>query len=151
MKKPKLWHKLLLNQELNQSRGFSLIEIMVVLGIASLILSMVALNVSKKYDEAKVSSTKMQIRQLGVVLDDFRRVCGRYPTTEENLQSLIAAPASLNCKNFDPEGFIKGKKIPSDPWGEEYEYTSDGQKYFIRSPGAKNKLNKDVDSDHLDD
>ncbi len=150
MKKSKLWQKLLINRELGQSNGFSLIEIMVVLGIASLILSMVALNVSKKYDEAKVSSTRMQIRQLGVVLDDFRRICGRYPTTEEGLQSLISAPASVNCKNFDPDGLIQGKKLPLDPWNEDYEYTSDGQKYFLRSNGAKNKLKKEVDSDHLD-
>jgi len=114
-------------------------------------MSFVGTNVMKRYDESKLSATKIQIRQLGVILDDFRRVCGRYPTTDEGMDALIKASPTLQCKNYDPEGFIKDKKIPKDPWDKEYDYSSDGNKYVIKSIGAKERLNKDVDSDHLDD
>ncbi len=151
MKKRNFLFNLPLESELSLARGFSLIEMMIVLAIIALIMSFVGTNVMKRYDESKLSATKIQIRQLGVILDDFRRVCGRYPTTDEGMDALIKASPTLQCKNYDPEGFIKDKKIPKDPWDKEYDYSSDGNKYVIKSIGAKERLNKDVDSDHLDD
>ncbi len=151
MKKRPFWLNLSLDRELNQARGFSLIEMMIVLAIIALIMSFVGTNVMKRYDESKLSATRIQMRQLGVILDDFRRVCGRYPTTDEGLDALIKLPGSLQCKNFDPDGFIKDKKVPKDPWDKEYDFSSDGNKYVIKSIGAKERMNKDIDSDHLDD
>jgi general secretion pathway protein G len=138
----------------NAEAGFTLIEMMIVLAIIALVMSFVGSNVIRRYDESRVSGTKIQIRQLGVVLDDFRRVCGRYPTTVEGLDALIKAPPSLQCKNYDPEGFLKEKKIPEDAWGRPFLYESDGNKYVIKSMGASGKgdgdgVNKAITSDDL--
>jgi general secretion pathway protein G len=137
----------------NQS-GFTLIEMMIVISIIALVMGFLITNVIRKYDQARVDATKIQIRQLGTVLDDFRRVCGRYPTTDENLDALIKAPGGLQCKNYDPEGFLRDKKLPQDAWTRDFIYTSDGSKYILKSLGADGKeggdgFNKDITSDDL--
>lgn len=136
-------------------KGFTLIEMLIVISIIAMVMGFAVTNIIKRYDEAKVSSTKIQIRQLGVVLDDFRRVCGRYPSTEEGLDALIKAPSSLNCKNYDPEGFLRDKRLPQDAWNNVFTFTSDGNKYIIKSLGSDGKeggegFAKDISSDDLD-
>lgn len=142
-------------EALKNNSGFTLIEILIVLAIGALIMSFVGSNVIRRYDQARVDGTKIQIRQLGVILDDLRRVCGRYPTTEEGLDALVKAPATLNCKNYDPEGFIKEKRVPDDAWNRPFIYISDGNLYEIKSLGADGKeggegVNKDISSKALD-
>lgn len=138
----------------SHSKGFTLIEMMIVVAIIAMIMGLVGTNVIRKFDEARVNATKIQIRQLGNALDDFRRVCGYYPTTDQGLNALIQAPSGgRQCKNYDPEGFLKGKKVPQDSWNNDYIYESDGNKYSIKSMGPEGKLDspKVIDSDHLDD
>ena len=144
-----------LHKGVNSQSGFTLIEMLIVISIIALVMGFAVTNIMRRYDEAKISATKIQIRQLGLILDDFRRVCGRYPSTDENLDALIKAPAGLNCKNYDPEGFIRDRKIPQDSWNHDFVYTSDGNKYIIKSLGADGKeggdgVNKDISSDDLD-
>jgi general secretion pathway protein G len=141
------------NRSTSQS-GFTLIEMMIVISIIALVMGFAITNLIRKYDQARVDATKIQMRQLGIVLDDFRRVCGRYPTTPENLDALIKAPSGLQCKNYDPEGFLRDKKLPQDAWGRDFLYDSDGSKYQIKSLGADGKeggegFNKDIVSDDL--
>jgi general secretion pathway protein G len=138
--------------QLNQA-GFTLIEMMIVISIIALVMGFLITNVTRKYDQARVDATKIQIRQLGLVLDDFRRICGRYPTTDENLDALLKAPSTLQCKNYD-DGLLRDKKLPQDAWGREFLYTSDGNKFVIKSLGADGKeggdgFNKDITSDDL--
>ncbi len=134
--------------------GFSLIELMIVIAIMALLAGFVGTNVIKKFDEAKVSSTKIQMKQLLVILDDFRRVCGFYPSTEQGLDALVKAPTGgRSCKNYDPEGFIK--KLPQDAWNHDFIYTSDSNKVLLKSLGADGKeggtgIDKDISSDDLD-
>lgn len=137
----------------NSQSGFTLIEMMIVMAIIALIAGFVGTKVIRRYDESRVSATKIQIKQLGVILDDFRRVCGFYPTTEQGLDALVKAPAGRTCKNYDPEGFIK--RIPQDAWNNDFVYSSDGSKYLIKSLGADGReggegLDKDISSDDLD-
>jgi general secretion pathway protein G len=138
----------------NDVSGFTLIEMMIVMAIIALIAGFVGTKVIRRYDESRVNATRIQIRQLGVILDDFRRVCGAYPTTEQGLDSLVKAPtAGRLCKNYDPEGFIK--KVPQDAWNNDFVYVSDGSKYTIKSLGADGKeggegFDKDISSDDLD-
>lgn len=139
-------------QMIRNERGFSLIEMLIVMALMALVGTFVATNVIRKYDQAKVDAAKIQIKQVGVILDDFRRVCGFYPTMEQGLEALIKPPAGRECKNYDPEGFIKDKKVPQDPWGNEFNYTSDGNKYTLKSLGADGKeggdgFDKDISSD----
>ena len=155
MLKQKLEKLLARTRASNSEAGFTLIEMLIVISIIALVMGFAVTNIMRRYDEAKISATKIQIRQLGVILDDFRRVCERYPSTEENLDALIKAPAGLNCKNYDPEGFIKDRRIPQDSWNHDFIYTSDGGKYVLKSLGADGKeggdgVNKDISSDDLD-
>lgn len=134
--------------------GFSLMEMLIVIALMGLVGTFVVTNVMKRYEEAKMGATKVQIRQLGTILDDFRRVCGFYPTTEQGLEALAKAPTGgRECKNYDPEGFIK--KVPKDGWDRDFIYESDGNKYLIKSLGSDGKpdgsgADKDIDSDTLE-
>ncbi len=129
MKKSKL-------QILNNQAGFTLTEMLIVVAIIALISTFVVGNVMGKYSKAKQDTTKIQIKNLGVILDDFRRECGFYPTNDQGLEALLHKPTSgRECKNYDPEGYIKGKSIPKDGWNNDFLYESDGNKYVIRSLG----------------
>jgi len=141
-----------LRNALGDQRGFTLIEMMIVIAIIGLIMGLVGLQVTKKLDEGRVSSTKIQIQQLGNVLDDFKRVCGRYPTTDQGLEALARKPDNLDCKGYDPEGFMK--KLPKDAWSKDFGYTSDGAKYEIKSYGSDGQeggegINKDILSSEI--
>jgi len=134
--------------------GFTLIEMLVVFALIGLIATFVGGNLISKLNSSKVDATKIQMRQLGVLLDDFNRVCGFYPNTEQGLEALIKAPAGRECKNYDPEGFIKNGKLPKDAWDNPFLYESDGRKYRITSLGADNKPggdgnDKDLNSDDI--
>src|SRR5262245_30049920 len=113
-------------------QGFTLIEMMIVIAIIGLIMGLVGLQVTKKLDESRVSTTKIQIKQLGTALDDFRRYCGFYPTTDQGLDALLKAPSGRECKNYPAEGVLNAKKVPQDAWGNDYQYTSDGNKYVLK-------------------
>jgi len=132
-------------------KGFTLIEMMIVVAIIAMIAGFVGTSVIRRFEEAKGNATKIQIKQLTLVLDDFRRVCGFYPSTEQGLDALVKAPtAGRQCKHYDPEGFIK--KIPQDAWNQDYLYESDGNKYLITSLGPDGKADspKKISSDNLD-
>ena len=135
------------------NRGFTLMEMLIVIALIGLMGSFVAVNVMKRYDESKVAATKIQIKQLGVVLEDFRRVCNSYPTTDQGLDALIHKPTSgPDCKNYDPDGFLPNRKLPQDAWGHDFIYVSDGNKFTIKSLGADGQeggdgFNADISSD----
>ena len=135
-------------------QGFTLMEMLIVIALIGLMGSFVAVNVMKRFDEAKVSSTKIQMKQLGVVLEDFRRVCGFYPSTDQGLDALVHKPAEgRECKSYDPDGFLK--KVPKDAWDNDFVYVSDGNKFTLKSLGADKQeggdgFNKDISSDDLD-
>lgn len=137
------------------NEGFTLIELLIVIAVIGLIATLVGTNVMKRFDEAKINATKVQMRQLGVILDDFRRVCGFYPTTDQGLNALIEKPTTgRDCKGYDPEGFIKDHKVPKDAFGNDFTYESDGTKYVIRSLGSDNQPGgtgaaADISSDEL--
>jgi len=75
-----------------------------------------------KIDKAKIKTAKTQIELLGTALDDFRLDNGRYPTTEEGLNSLREKSESLS----QWDGPYLPKPVPSDPWGNSYHYQSPG-------------------------
>lgn len=134
--------------------GFTLTEMLIVIALIGGIMTLVGGNIIGKFNTAKIDSTKIQMKQLGVILDDFNRVCGFYPTTDQGLDALLKAPSGRECKNYQPDGFVKGGKLPKDAWGNDFVYESDGGKYKLISLGADNKAggdgnNKDIDSDEI--
>jgi general secretion pathway protein G len=103
-------------------RGFTLIEILVVMVIIALLASLVAPRLFPKLGKGKQSTAKAQIELLGQALDQFRLDVGRYPTTQEGLGALVT---NQNIENW--EGPYLKKGLPNDPWGKPYVYQCPGQ------------------------
>lgn len=121
-----------------KTRGFTLLELMVVLLILALIASIAAPQVTKHLRKAKVETAKIQIEALGAAVDSFNIDNGRYPTTEESLKALVERPADL--KTWDGP-YIKKKESLLDPWGEPYLYKhpGTGREYDIYTLGSDKK------------
>ena len=103
--------------------GFTLIEIIVVIVVIAVLATLVAPNIFKNVGAAKTTTARTQIETLGAALDAFRLDVGRYPTTAEGLDALQTAPAGATGWH----GPYLKKKVPMDPWGHPYAFTSPGQ------------------------
>jgi len=128
------WSSKLGTRNSSASRGFTLIELIVVVVIIGLLAGLVLPQFIRQEEKAKLKATRAQIELLGTALDTFRLDIGRYPTTEEGLQALRQKPATLD--RWDGP-YIK-KELPEDPWGKPYVYKSPGDHgpYDIISYGA---------------
>lgn len=119
--------------------GFSIIEILIALTLIGLAGAFVAGKVFDNLQEGKIQATKIQMQRISGILDEFKRHCNRYPTTEQGLEALIEKPTGgRECKNYRPGGYMKDSKIPVDPWDTEYIYESpdEGRSFTIISLGA---------------
>jgi general secretion pathway protein G len=106
-----------------RDRGITLIELVVVMVIIALFATLVGQRVFRNVDKAKQTAAREQIAQFESTLDLFRLDVGRYPTTEEGLQSLQVKPA--NVEGWD--GPYLKQDVPLDPWGHAYVFRCPGQ------------------------
>jgi general secretion pathway protein G len=115
--------------------GFTLVEMLVVLTIIALILGLVGPRVLNYLGESRVKTAKLQIESFGSALDLFYLDTGRYPTTSEGLNALVQRPTGADVWNGP---YVKGAKVPSDPWGNPYQYRSpvESAPYEIVSYGS---------------
>lgn len=121
-------------------RGFTLIEIMIVLTLLGLIGTFAVTNYMKSQREGYIKSTRILIQQMKTALDDYYRTCNSYPTTAQGLQALLQKPADSTCKDYDPQGYISGHHVPQDPWGHDFIYISDDGKHVtLKSLGPDGK------------
>ena len=110
--------------------GFTLIEIMAVVLIIGLLSTIVGAAVFQQVDKGRVTAAKAQINSLEGVLEIYRMDNARFPTTEQGLQALITAATSDPApRNFPAGGYLKGGRLPVDPWGEPYHYEAPGQNH----------------------
>jgi len=116
-------------------RGFTLVEILVVITIIGLIMALVGPQVLRYLTESKVKAAKIQIESLSSALDLLFLDIGRYPTTAENLTALVQRPGNIAAWNGP---YLKGGIVPTDPWGAPYVYRAPGQRgaYEIVSYGS---------------
>ena len=109
-------------------RGFTLIEIMVVIVILALLAALIGPKIIGRTDDAKLTDAKLQIRNLETALKLYKLDNGVYPTTEQGMQALITKPTTGQIpKNYRSEGYLEGKSLPKDPWGTEFVYLSPGE------------------------
>ncbi len=122
----------ILNAGPHSKKGFTLIEILVVMVIIALLASLVGPRLFPKLGKGKQSTAKAQIELLGQAIDQFRLDTGRYPSQQEGFSVLVQ---NQNIENWD--GPYLKKALPVDPWGKpyHYQYPSQHSDYDIFSYG----------------
>ncbi len=111
---------------MQKQTGFTLIEVIVVLVILGILASIVVPNVISRTDQAQIVKAKQDLRALESALQLYRIDNFRYPTTDQGLQALVERPnIPPEAKNWQKGGYIK--KLPQDPWLNDYQYLSPGQ------------------------
>lgn len=126
----------------NSYRGFTLLEIIVVVFILSLLVAIVAPRIIGRTDDARIAEAKVQTRNFETALKLFKIDNGFYPDTQQGLEALVAKPTTGTIpKNYREGGYLEQKKIPLDPWGNPYMYISPGLHgdFDILSYGADGK------------
>jgi general secretion pathway protein G len=116
-------------------RGFTLVEILVVITIIALIMGLVGPRVLNYLSESKAKAAKIQIESFATALDLYFLDAGQFPSTSEGLTALLQRPGTTTNWNGP---YLKGNVVPADPWGRTYVYRSPGQygSYDILSFGA---------------
>ncbi len=143
-----------MQNRLNDKRGFTLIEIMIVIVILGMLAAIVVPKLMGNTDKAKVADAKVQIRNLESALKMYKLDNGVYPTTDQGLAALVTKPTVGTIpKNYRDGGYLESKSLPKDPWGNDYLYLSPGEHgdYDLSSYGADGvrggeDYNADIDS-----
>jgi general secretion pathway protein G len=108
-----------------QQRGFTLIEVMVVVVILGLLAAIIVPKIMSRPDEARAVAARADIAAVTQALKLYRLDNGVYPTTEQGLAALVAPPQSEPVpRNWKPGGYLD--RLPRDPWGSDYLYLNPG-------------------------
>lgn len=141
-------------------RGFTFIEIMVVVAILAILAALVVPRIMGRTDDAKRTAAKVQIRNIEGALQLYKLDNGVYPTTEQSLKALVEKPSvGVVPKKWKLGGYLP--KLPEDPWGNPYKYLSPVQKgnykveYEVTSLGTDGEVggegvNADITNWNLD-
>lgn len=127
---------------MNNNKGFTLLEIIVVVFILSLLAAIVAPKIIGRTDDARIAEAKVQIKNFETALKLFKIDNGFYPSTEQGLASLVEKPTVGQIpQKYREGGYLEQRRIPSDPWSNPYIYLSPGLygDFDIISYGADGK------------
>jgi len=123
-------HRHRLGRGVARARGFTLIEIMVVVVILAILAALIVPRVMSRPDEARVIAAQQDIRTIVQALKLYRLDNQRYPTAEQGLNALMVKPEVPPLPpNWKPNGYLD--KLPKDPWGHSYQYLNPGLKAEI--------------------
>jgi len=119
------------------NRGFTLIELMVVIVILGILAGLIVPRIMDNPDKAKQVMARTQIESIETALKLYKLDTGSYPSTDQGLQALVQVPEP-RPKNWKKGGYFEKGKVPKDPWGNEFVYLSPGMhgEYDIISYGA---------------
>jgi len=129
-------------------RGFTLIELLLVLVILSVLAAVVVPKFTNRSEQARATAALADISTFELQLDAFEVDAGRYPTNEEGLTALVAAP--MNVRQWQGPYLKRG--VPNDPWGNPYVYRFPGQHnvnsydLFSMGPDGREGGNDDIDN-----
>jgi general secretion pathway protein G len=115
-----------------RSRGFTLMEVLLVVAILIILAGLATVAITRTYGGARKNAAKLDINTLSQTMDAYYLDIGSYPPTLEGLVTLpdgLANPAKWN-------GPYLQKGLPVDPWGNQYQYTNEGEHFKIWSNGA---------------
>ncbi len=107
-----------------QQRGFTLIEIMVVVIIIGILAAIVAPNVIGRVDDAQITKANVEISNIENAMKFYRLDNFAYPTTEQGIDALVTKPNDPNVRNWKTGGYLD--RLPKDPWGNPYLYLNPG-------------------------
>lgn len=131
----------------SRARGFTLVELMVVIVIIGLLATVVMVNVMPSQDRAMVEKARADVAVLEQALETYRLDNLSYPTTEQGLQALLTAPSGLaRPERYRQGGYIR--RLPEDPWGHAYRYRRPGRTggFDVSSFGADGAEGGDADN-----
>jgi general secretion pathway protein G len=136
------------------NRGFTIIELLVVMLILGLLIGIVGPKLIGRSDDARVSAARIQIESLTSALKMYKLDNGTYPSTEQGLDALVAQPQSGDVpRNWRKGGYLEKGRVPKDPWGNDFIYMFPGVQgdFDIMSYGADglsggDGYNKDITS-----
>ena len=109
------------------TRGFTLIELMVVMVILGILASMIVPRIMDRPEEARRTKAAVDIQALEQALQMYKLDNGQYPTTEQGLQALVEAPSvGRLAKRWRKGGYLDKSRVPKDPWDNDFVYISPG-------------------------
>jgi general secretion pathway protein G len=118
-------------------KGFTMVELMAVLVIIGLLATLVVTKVATKIDQARVTTTKANLKILHSAVNQFKMDTGRFPSEEGGLKELVEQPSDV--ANWEPGGYLETTDIPKDGWGNDFIYEQSpesGKPFVIKSLGA---------------
>ncbi len=126
-------------------RGFTLIEVMVVVVILGILAAIIVPNVVGKDERARVETTKASLQSIASALEMYKLDNHKYPSTQEGLAALVSKPES--AQHWAAGGYLKD--VPKDSWGNDFQYVNpgpDGKPYDLFSFGADGAPGGDGDN-----
>ncbi len=113
-------------KKMRKQTGFTLLEVMVVVVILGILASFVVPNLLGNKEKAEQQKAVTDIVALENALDMYKLDNSVYPTTDQGLEALVTKPTNPEPRNYREGGYIK--RLPKDPWGNDYQYLSPGDK-----------------------
>jgi general secretion pathway protein G len=126
--------------------GFTMVELMAVLIILGLLATLVVTKVASKIDQARITTTKANLKLLASAVNQFKMDTGRFPTEDAGLKELIEQPSDVTT--WEQGGYLETTELPKDGWGHDFIYElnpESGKQFVIKSAGPDGEEGTDDD------